>query len=126
MNGLTRDSKDDTIGFFAVDKRYDGDDYNEDNGPIYTKEGLKSKVRRSPLKIITYQYEYRSADNCYYILCWYGTGSDDGIDYVHWSKYRYDNDEPVEEDNVTPSTIFNETLLMENWEDDGDEQVISR
>jgi hypothetical protein len=103
-----------------------------DNKPTYTKEGLKSLLS---LHFLTFFLEshreskYRSSDCRYYILaqhvkCLYGK------DRTYWSKYRCDNDEIIEvkrgENNMTPSGIFNEMILMENWTREGHEQVVVR
>src|SRR5215204_6944537 len=102
----------------------------KDNKPAYTKEGLKSLLKPSPFDfLLRDQYEYQSSDGRYYILAQH-VKCLDGKDRTYWSKYRYDNDDIREgkrgENNTTPSKIFNEMILMENWTREGREQVVVR
>lgn len=128
MKGYARDRKDDVILPFLPSERYEGEykNYNFDDSPIYTSDGLKTKLRQSPLQsILHYQYKYSTMDGKYYILAiHFAEGK------THYSKYLYDNDKKVDgqegEDNVMPNDIFNEIILMKNWIEEGDEQVISR
>src|SRR5215204_2152417 len=94
------------------------------------KEGLKSLLKPSPFDfLLRDQYEYQSSDGRHYILAQH-VKCLDGKDRTFWSKYRYDNDDVREskkgENNTTPSEIFNEMILIENWTDEGHEQVIVR
>jgi len=102
----------------------------KDNKPTHTKEGLKSLLKPSPFDfLLRDQYEYQSSDGRYYILAQH-VKCLDGKDRTYWSKYRYDNDDIREgkrgENNMTPSKIFNEMILMENWTREGHEQVVVR
>jgi hypothetical protein len=110
------------------DNRTNANDNN--NKSTYTKDGLKSLLKPSPFDfLLRDQYKYKSADGRHYILAIHETGLD-GKDRTYWSKYRYDNDDIREgkrgENNMTPSGIFNEMILMENRTREGHEQVIVR
>jgi hypothetical protein len=101
-----------------------------DNKPIYAKEGLKSLLKPSPFDfLLRDQYKYKSSDGRHYILAQH-VKCLDGKDRTYWSKYRYDNDDVREgkrgENNMTPSEIFNEIIVMENWTREGHEQVVVR
>ena len=106
----------------------------KDNNNINNKneegEGLKSLLKPSPFDfLLRDQYKYKSSDGRHYILAQH-VKCLDGKDRTFWSKYRYDNDDVREskkgENNTTPSEIFNEMILIENWTDEGHEQVIVR
>src|SRR5215207_11571520 len=106
----------------------------KDNNNINNKneegEGLKSLLKPSPFDfLLRDQYKYKSSDGRYYILA-QRVKCLDGKDRTYWSKYRYDNDDVREgkrgENNTTPSEIFNEMILIENWTREGHEQVIVR
>jgi hypothetical protein len=106
------------------------DKRTNDNKPTYTKEGLKSLLKPSPFDfLLRDQYKYKGADGRHYILAQH-VKCLDGKDRAYWSKYRYDNDDVREskrgENNTTPSEIFREMILMENWTREGHEQVIVR
>jgi hypothetical protein len=75
------------------------------------------------------QYRYKSADGHHYILAQH-VKCLDGKNRTYWSKPRYDNDDVREgkrgENNTTPSEIFNEIILMENWTREGHDSSILR
>jgi hypothetical protein len=103
---------------------------NDNNKPIYTEEGLKSLLKPSPFDfLLRDQYKYKSSDGRYYILAQH-VKCLDGKNRTYWSKYRYHNDDVREgkrgENNMTPSGIFNEMILKENWTREGHEQVVVR
>jgi hypothetical protein len=110
------------------------DNDNDNNKPIYfttnNEEESKSLLKPSNFDfLLRDQYKYKSSDGRHYILAQY-VKCLDGKSRTYWSKYRYDNDDVREgergENNVMPSEIFNEIIVMENWTTEGHEQVIVR
>jgi hypothetical protein len=94
------------------------------------RECLKSLLKPSPFDfLLRDEYEYQSSDGLYYILAQH-VKCLDGKCRTYWSKYRYDKDDALEgrrgENNTTPSEIFREMILMENWTRARHEQVVVR
>ena len=98
------------IGYARDEDNY----YKYDGFFIGNSDGLKQ-----------HRYKYTSSDGRYYILAIHFAG--EIRRETRYSEYLYDNNELVgERNNVMPFSVFREIMFMENWIENGYEEVISR